>query len=301
MFSQEKDDVLGTVWLMMNWKHMFEQATGSAFPDSYFCFDVETSGFSREKDLILEWGHCLVDDRKVSDRNSILLNWYESDVVPADWLTQRLATLSRDMALDGRSWNITAERIRDEGVPPKEGLRFIHELLSTIHNQGLFMVSHNGWNFDVPMIQNHLSMDLGIDFEFDPARLIDTGSLEKASQLIPNHPEAMPQANETLEVYCKRISAWRAKGVFYNLDRHCLQKYKLATKHNIDESMMHSAGQDAWVLHLLMEEFRDLYNTNLLPDPKVVAPSRPVAPVAASPVKTRPAAGPVNYRKQRNR
>lgn len=302
--SSEDDDLVATVWLMMNWKNMFKRATGSDFPDSYFCFDVETSGFNREKDLILEWGHCLVSDRVAVDRNSVLLNWYESTVVPADWLDDRLARLAREMELADRAWHITPERLKDEGINPIQGVKFMHEMLTAIDAQNLFMVSHNGWGFDVPMIENHIAMDLGIDFQFNPGRLIDTGSLEKASQLIPDNPAALPHDAESLEEYCKRISAWRAKGVYYNLDNHCLKKYKLDTKYNINPGQLHAAGDDAWVLHLLMEEFRTLYDNagegvaTPAKAPTVPAPSRPSSAVKPATPKT---TNPVSYRKQRNR
>mgnify|MGYP002144108318 CR=1 FL=1 len=40
-------------------------------PDSYFAFDVETSGLSLKNDVVLQLGWAMVDDRKLVDSGAV--------------------------------------------------------------------------------------------------------------------------------------------------------------------------------------------------------------------------------------
>ena len=57
-----------------HWPATFRQLFGGSLPDTYICCDTETSGFNRTKDVIVQWGHCLVENRKVVERLSVMVN-----------------------------------------------------------------------------------------------------------------------------------------------------------------------------------------------------------------------------------
>ncbi len=273
--------------IISHWQPWFRQQYGGVLPESYVAADVETSGFSRTRDVIVEWGHCLVRDKKVVDRLNVVLNWYAVDSVPHNYITDQLNRVRRQMELDGRHWRITPEVMREEGIHPAKALNFVHDFLNeTLVNQKLMLVVHNGLNFDCEMIRNAFEQDLQVKFEFDPNQVFDTGSVEKACLLHP-HPRSIPLDGETLKAYFKRINGWRAPyGMRWNLDGHCVPKYKLAEK-GLDPAKMHQAGEDAFALHLLMEEYRRLVALTPVPAVTVTAPVA-VPPLPAGTKAPRP-------------
>ena len=245
--------------IISNWSKEFRaRYGGSLLPESYFTFDLESSGFSRDKDFILEWGHCVVRDRKVEDRASFLVNWYDApDSVPAAYLDRQLERIAQDMRVDGRTWRITPELLKTKGVAPSKFVPWLFDYLTEVKEQGLLFVSHNGINFDIPMILSHFKNDLGENFDFGQDQVFDTGAVEKASQM-SDEIKAMPQRGESMHAYFRRIAYCKAAGVQWNLDQHCMEKYRLVEKYNVDPSKSHTAGEDSYALYGLMEEFRAL-------------------------------------------
>ena len=61
-----------------------------------------------------------------------------------------------------------------------------------------------------------------------------------------------------MSAYFLRVMRKPVKGVYSNLDRHCVTKYKLTEKYDLNMADAHTAGFDAMLTHLLMEEFREL-------------------------------------------
>lgn len=281
---------------------------GSGLPLSYACVDLETSGFNREQDVILSYGHCVVRDGKVADRFECLLNWYDLPAaVPAAYLDQQLKRLEYELAVDGRTWRITPELLRAEGIHPHEAVQFMYDFLTALQARNELLVLHNGWNFDVQFLRNCFDQDLGVVWDLDPNCLLDTSAVVKASQLVQGNRQALPQAGETLKDYFNRINSWRAKGIYSNLDNFCVKEFNLA----VDSAKSHTAGEDAYALHLLVEELR---KRSLASQPVVRAPglNASIKPAAARPVVApRPAAPPPRpapqpavlpvFRKQRNR
>lgn len=227
---------------------------GLDWPNNYCTFDIETTGSDRAKDVILEWGHVLVKDGKVVDSNNVVLNWFAVDSVPHDWLLDRLDMIAGRMRHTGRSWRLSAKVLKDEGVSPAEVLPFIHEFLSSLKAQDYTFVAHNGWNFDIDMIQAHFKQDLSTSFMFDPTRVIDTGAVVKAMQM-PEIPA--PKTGEDLRAYFKRIIAIRAPGVRWNLDGYVFSRFEME-KRGMKLENAHTAGADAMVLHHLMQVFHGL-------------------------------------------
>ena len=287
--------------------------TGDGWPADYCVVDIESSGFSREKDLICEFGLCLVQDHQWVDRNSFVLNWYAlgDDVVPHSWLTDRLLRVARQMELGGSVFSVTPQRMREEGVHPQTALRWIYDYLSEIKAQKLIFVSHNGLGFDMPMLCASFEKDLRLEFTLDPNRVLDTSAIAKAAQLIADHPGALPKANETLHAYFRRIAGWRAAGIKHNLP-HCIQMYNLVQAADSDLEAQHTAGQDAYVTHLLLEHFRSQAH-QVAPEPgSPAAPlvfdeelqwtAPPLPPLEPpKPPRKAAAASPITYKRQRSR
>jgi DNA polymerase III epsilon subunit-like protein len=246
--------------IISQWFSAFRKQYGGQFPDDYTCFDTETTGFSRKEDLVIEWGHCRVRGRKPGKRVNVLINWFGSGLVPDDWLSAQLRRVARRMRINtGHKTHINEEKMRKNGIPVHEALPRIHEMVTTLAKNGEMFVSHNGWNFDVEMLQAHFKDFIDDPFMFPEDQMFDTGAIEKASQLADD-PRILPQPGETMKVYFKRITHWKAPGVKWNLDTHCMEKYNLAEKYGLDPGQTHRAGFDAYLLHLLMEEFRALLN-----------------------------------------
>lgn len=245
--------------ILGRFRSKFLRLCGGAWPDDYVCFDLETTGFSRKNDYIVEWGHCIVRDRKPTNRLNIIINWYDSGLVAGGdaWLTKQLHRVRHEMRKAGREFRVTPEIMQRDGVSPEEALPWIFDFLTMLKEQEEILVTHNGWKFDVEMLQNHFQDFMEEEFEFDPNRLIDTGSVEKASQIYDDQ-RALPCKGETMKDYFIRMAHWILPGVYWNLDTWCVEKYDLANKYGADISEAHAADYDAWLVHLLMEEFRAL-------------------------------------------
>lgn len=271
------------------------QYFGGLWPETAVFYDLETSGFDRTRDLILEWGHAIVSAGEVIDHNSIVLNWYATDVIPADWLDVRLDRLGAIMRGQGKPWRLTPEVVKAEGIVPKEALEWIYLFLTKAQAGNMILVSHNGTGFDNEMLISAFEQDLQKDFTFNPNCLLDTSCIEKAMQLSETSVKAFPQPGESLDDYFSRIRNWRAKGIKHNLDQHVMEKYHLAELYELDRSTVHTAGTDVLTLTCLMKEYSKLIKQDGAPN--AASASLPVTgtrPGCPDPVKQRPVVrGPV--------
>ncbi len=253
---------------------------GEPLPKDYFCYDIESSGFSAAKGAVmLEWGHCLVRDGKVDEsfgRMNILLNWFDCKpaVFEPGQLEYQLERIRNEMRLQNRGWHLTKERIRDEGIDPLEAIQFAYDMIKTMHDQHVVLVTQNGLRFDNKMLEFHFKNELNIPFEFDQTRVLDVGCIEKAGQMLEqHHADAIPRPDETLGAYFHRINYKRMPGVKWNAE-HCVEKYGLP----INPHHMHSAAEDSYILHLLVERFRGLADA--------VSKNRTVPRVSVPPVRS---------------
>lgn len=268
-----------------------ERFCGVRWPTDYCAFDLETSGFNRGADRIVEWGHCIVRDGEVVDRNNVVLNWFDPSVhwEVSEHVRSKLLHVARQMDLNDRPWRIDEYVLRNEGIPPAEALSLIWDFLETVREQGLMIVAHNGWNFDVEMLRAAFSRDLVKPFDVPENGLLDTGALVKATQ-IPGNVNVYPRHGDTLRSYCRRAMYAHGPGVKWNLDTHCMKKYGLAGKYPIKEDYLHTAGEDAYILTFLMAEFRRMIDS--------APPEPPPAPASPSGLIC---ANKIDYRGQRQR
>ena len=234
-----------------------KQLCGEFFPNDYFVFDTETTGFDPDVDLVVEWGHVIVRDRKVINRASIVINWFEHDSIPKDWLRMQLNRVRRGMQNQGKHYRFTEEVLRDEGEHPEKVIPWLYDMFEELYNQQAWLVGHNSVNFDLKMIRGHFKNDLGEELKIRPDRVIDTGCIEKASQATRDK-RAMPRQGESLQEYFMRIANWKLPGVFWNVEA-CVKKYNLEKEFaEIDPKKLHTAGFDSYVVHILLEKFRSL-------------------------------------------
>lgn len=208
---------------------------GGVLPDRYIVLDTETSGTSIEQDSILQYGYCIVAERKKVDAHAILLNRGDIYINPG--------------AFDAHG--LTAEHCKANGFDPAEAVRLILDTLQAWRDSGGLFVGHNIWNFDACRIESDFRK-FGSTFKFMGDDTIDTGMLVKASRL-----SVFPHSNETLEMFYRRVNGVRAKGVYWSLDRYCYETYQLGST-GIDKELAHDAGVDCELTHLLLEKLRIL-------------------------------------------
>src|SRR6478736_4382881 len=94
--------------IINHWQPWFIEHFGGSFPKSYFTYDVESSGFSRKEDMILEWGHCLVRDGEIVDRNNVVINWFKCpESISAAQLRFKLDRVAQSMRENAKPWRLT--------------------------------------------------------------------------------------------------------------------------------------------------------------------------------------------------
>lgn len=243
------------------WPHWFRKLYGGEWPRSYCAVDTETSGYSPTEDVVTQWGHCLVEDGKVVDRLSLVIDWSDRDVPPDWWLQRRLSQVEWGMRQAGKTCHMTYERTRG-GKPPEKAFAFIRKFTETIKAKQIPFVLHGGV-FDEKMLSaNFLAHKFGPGFSFGDY-VLDTEGIEKASQLT-DHERVHPKKGDTLRAYFHRVKYTRAPGVKSNLDDHCFKKYALAEAGVAFEGL-HDAYEDAYCCHLLMEKFGRLVTDPVVP------------------------------------
>lgn len=249
--------------IINHWGPQFTALYGHIFPESYLCVDTEYTGGNEAKDLIVEIGHTLVENRQVVDQFSVVLDWSNHPIVPDHWVRLALRRIELKMAESNRPWRVTYEVMKDEGIKPEKALQFYYQLFQTIKQRKLLFAAHHGYFADERMLRGHFEGFLGKTFRFGENDLFDTGAIEKASVCLDSpDPEVvkkrklfLPREGDTLEKYFRRVVGARIKGVYWNL-QHCAKKYNIHEKFGLDANNHHTAGFDSLVVHYLMEEFR---------------------------------------------
>jgi len=231
-------------------------------PRDYFCFDLETTGFSfrfnkgaeneeeSNDDLIVELGHCSVEGGYAKYYESKVLNWFECDLVDDAWLEWKLERCYQNMRKAGRECHMSAKRMREEGEDPIEVLQFYRDLLEQARTDRKLFVGHNLALFDSNVFANATEEWLGDRFEIGKDEVLDTAAIEKATTC-----GMEPWPDESTMDYFRRVLDRPAPGIRWHLE-HCVKKYKLDRKYDLDLDNAHTAGFDAMLCHLLMEEFR---------------------------------------------
>jgi DNA polymerase-3 subunit alpha (Gram-positive type) len=189
-------------YLVDDMKDLVKNPQGQNFSDSFVVFDIETTGFSPEKNKIIEIGAVKVVNGEIIDKFSVFVNPDE----PIPFEIEQLTGINDNMVLD-------AEPI--ETILPKF-LDFCG---------GSVIVAHNA-SFDVSFIKFQANR-LGLEFQ---PTVLDT--VEIARQLLPNlnrykldtvaraldislenHHRAVDDAGATAEIFVRFVQMLRERGV----------------------------------------------------------------------------------------
>ena len=203
----DKDDPFKVIYgvegyLVDDTKQLVDNPRGQSFSDTYVVFDIETTGFSPEKNTIIEIGAVKVADGKIQDKYSTFIN----PDVPIPFDIEKLTGINDAMVLP-------YPKI-DQILP--EFLGFVGECPLVAHNAG----------FDVGFI-GHFAAKLGL--AFNPT-VLDTVSL--ARLLLPslnrykldtvakalnisleNHHRAVDDAGATAEIFAAFVGMLRERGI----------------------------------------------------------------------------------------
>lgn len=234
---------------MIEW-HRAMRETFGPIPDDYLVVDVETSGLKHDQDVILQIGWCEVENRQVVDNDAVVLNWFDNSVRLPDprWLRERINQTRAVMTREGNAYPWTEPVLRAGEKP----LVALAELLLRLRSHALpAIVTHNGWMFDAPMIENHFKRYLSTPFEFAERRMWDTGALEKGVQL-----NMRPLPNDTLRSYSRRVMAKICR-IKWALTKHCIPKYQLDKRFGLNVQDAHRADFDTRATHCLLQVFRE--------------------------------------------
>ena len=245
-FPPETRDVVGAL------------PTRCRLPDSYLIFDIETTGFSRDYDLIVEAGWAITHNRQVIDSGGIILDWTRympNDWKFQNWFSERLRKLEDAFIQQGRSYTLTLDRIKAEGVDPLRGLYDYSCLLNEYVSKTRFLAGHGIVKFDCPMLNANFYRYLGYELQWGNCWLWDTGLIEKAVQA-----NVVPYSYELLPDWYKRVEHTFCKAK-WNLDKHCAEKYQLASRFQLDMSQAHRAGFDCTLNYALCETYRQIGET----------------------------------------
>ena len=244
------------------------------FPNDYVVVDVETTGirfykgvgdFFPNADLITQVGWCVVKDSRAINQGSFMLNWLELPQIKRDDMAARLLHTKqmvemRDGQPTGKKYHMTLERMESEGVNPLISLKtFKQDVIDSARENQMFLVAHNGYHFDVRMIEQHCNYWLNEKVNFGPNEIFDTGMVEKGSQ-----SSSVPWIGDTVKDWSYRTYRIRLKNVRWALDKSCVARYRLDERHYLPKDIQgkidqaHDAGFDSYLTHLLFEEYKEI-------------------------------------------
>ncbi len=225
-----------------------------AFPSTYLVLDCETTGFSKARDFMIDAGWAVVANNQIVHQESLLLDWSRVPNVDHAFIRSQLLRQAEDYRKIGRPHYYPWERLCDEGEDPFEVVHTYAQLIyDHIKNSDSMIVGHGLWRFDREVVDSHTQRFLqGYLLPWKLNSIFDTGLLEKAAQM-----GRAPHDNETLDEWLRRVNNARSK-VKWNLENHCVPKYRLVDRYSVDMRFMHTAGFDCVLIHLLLDTFRQL-------------------------------------------
>lgn len=236
------------------WFKQFREHIGN-FPDGYVLLDIESSGISQSEDLPTQLGYGIVEDRRIKTMVSVVLDWTVHPAIDQRWLRERMEQMNARMIKKG-SKPLSYRDLLRYGHHAPSALTHAIEFLSSARKQGLHILTHNGVAYDLPFLANSALRFCNRHLVVNQTKLLDTGIMEKASQL-----GLLPNPGETTTAFYRRVHRKWSKGAMWSLTNHCIPKYNLEPKmkeHGLTIDNMHDAVSDCVVTHLLFEEMRKL-------------------------------------------
>lgn len=224
------------------------------FPTTYLVLDTETTGFSKTDDFLVDVGWAVVQNGRIVNHTNLLLDWSKLPGIDHNFIRNRLLYQAEQYRQQGRPHYYSWERLCAEGHHPLEVIHsYAHLIYEHITRGDSMLVGHGFWRFDRDVIDSHTTQFLnGYLLPWKMNSIFDTGLLEKAAQI--NSP---PRSGETLDEWQRRVDRAGSK-VKWNMERHCVPKYRLVERYNVDMRAMHTAGFDCLMIHLLFDTYKQL-------------------------------------------
>lgn len=199
------------------------------FPDEYIAFDLETSGFSKRRDDILQIGLVVIEDTDFIDvTDSILVNPNYPNNYQVPYKITELT-------------GITSRMINEQGTDPGTTIPVISDLI----RDGM-IVTHNGIAFDKGFWDVACrKYDTKLVWN---GRWQDTAVLYKSMKLNEIGELAL---YETFVDFARAVTR-PIKGLKYNL-RHCCDELGV----DVADINWHDALADSTATHRLFEQLRD--------------------------------------------
>jgi DNA polymerase III epsilon subunit-like protein len=210
------------------------------FPSDYLVVDIETTGFNwwgkrgKDKpfDVVVQFGFAAVRDNEIVGQGCRYIN-------PAP------VKMHPDAA---RVTGLTDEWLAAYGSCPEDVYNELMGLIRVYTDSGLMIVGHNAYKFDIPFINADMKR-LGVNHQFDPKLVLDTGMLFKAWKM-----NTSPHPDETLEQFFRRVAETWSR-VKWNLAT-AMDELGLVSRFNIDLDDAHDASYDCWMTYLLLDTLR---------------------------------------------
>ena len=189
-------------YLVDDTKQLVENSRNQSFGDTFVVFDIETTGFSPEKNRIIEIGAVRVEDGTITDRFSTFIN----PDVPIPFEIEKLTGINDAMVLPYPKIDVILPQFLD----------FVGDAV---------LVAHNA-SFDVGFI-DHYAKKMGLDFA---PTVLDTVAMARV--LLPNlnrykldtvakalnislenHHRAVDDAGCTAEIFAAFVKMFRERDV----------------------------------------------------------------------------------------
>jgi len=242
-----------TVW--KRWPELLRRRLGpthcpSGLPTEYISIDLETTGFYRVQDLVVQLGHSICIDGVVRDSGGFYLDWTRCGVDPR-WIDARLAEVRKGIP----SFSITAAKLQEEGEHPKDVLEFYLHLISTMRERDAKLLGYGWWQFDYQMMRGSCDQVLpGVEFELDADFVVDAGLLAKEAMFaaIPERRHKIkPSANHNLREHFHQVRYANSVGLSWKAETIAEM---LGVP--IDHANLHDAVVDAVMVQKIFEAMR---------------------------------------------
>lgn len=228
---------------------------------AFVVLDCETTGLSAMRDFPYELAalFAVADDSgvKVEHAFHTYIDWTRDNVAdPADFNARLTAST---LAMQEKFPDVkrpTLPQLQLIGKHPYEALSAFKGLVETFFNHysathKVFTCGHNIFNFDANVLHhNYTKIRLQSPTS---SQLLDTGLLVKAAQM---NPTAVPSPSYGPIDWILEVGKVRAKGLFWNLNEFCTQKFNLdALLPAYIREAPHTALTDAWKVLTLFRLF----------------------------------------------
>jgi len=220
-----------------NWKTSY-------LPCNYLVLDIETTGFSSTKNRVVSIGLCAVQNCEIAHE----LHEGDSSNMILKWPIEVFDGCDKAIEIHG----IDYHKSQELGLEPADAMGILAESIAWARDNNMYIVGHNMLKFDAPFIGMEMQR-AGLDTRIEGNEVIDTAALCKSMQL-----HILPGLDETVMGYFQRVMAIRAKGIFFNLDRYCVERFGMIEKYGVDPQSAHDSGYDCWLTHLVLQELNKM-------------------------------------------